>query len=116
LFAADGRDGGYDRLRDDIQANRVLARRLLRLGPAYPDSRISVDTFRLTEGVAAAELYAELEGVGVHVLPGELFYWESPQLGSDLIRISLARDPEAVAVGCHRVNEQLESWRRVAIS
>lgn len=115
LFAEDGRHGGYDQLRDDIQRNRALARENINLPPAYPDSRISVDTFRLPAGVAANALYTDLGEVGVHVLPGELFYWEQPNLGTDLIRISLARDPEAVVTGCQRVDQHLEAWRRVVI-
>uniref|UniRef100_UPI002453E4D2 hypothetical protein n=1 Tax=Nocardia brasiliensis TaxID=37326 RepID=UPI002453E4D2 len=42
----------------------------INLPPAYPDSRISVDTFRLPAGVAANALYTDLGEVGVHVLPG----------------------------------------------
>ncbi|MFI9504589.1 pyridoxal phosphate-dependent aminotransferase [Nocardia sp. NPDC052566] len=115
LFAEDGRHGGYDRLRGGIQHNRTLAREHIKLTPAYPDSRISVDVFRLPAGVRATALYTELKEAGVHVLPGELFYWERPELGTDLIRISLARDPESVIVGCQHVYQQLESWRRVVI-
>ncbi|WP_167768700.1 pyridoxal phosphate-dependent aminotransferase [Nocardia sp. CS682] len=115
LFADDGVHGGYDLLRDGIQSNRRLARNNIKLTPAYPDSRISVDTFRLPEGVAASALYAELGEVGVHVLPGELFYWAQPHLGTDLIRISLARDPDSVVTGCQRVDQHLEAWRRVVI-
>ncbi|PXX71240.1 aspartate/methionine/tyrosine aminotransferase [Nocardia tenerifensis] len=115
LFAEDGRHGGYDRLRGGIQSNRTLAREHINLAPAYPESRISVDTFRLPDGVEAGALYAELGEVGVHVLPGELFYWAQPKLGTDLIRISLARDPEAVVTGCRRVDQHLEAWRRVVI-
>ncbi|MFI7000151.1 pyridoxal phosphate-dependent aminotransferase [Nocardia sp. NPDC050175] len=115
LFAEDGRHGGYDRLRGGIQSNRTLAREHINLAPAYPESRISVDTFRLPEGVEASALYTELGEAGVHVLPGELFYWAQPKLGTDLIRISLARDPEAVVTGCQRVDQHLEAWRRVVI-
>lgn len=116
LFAEDGRHGGYDRLRAGIQRNRLLARDQIKLTPAYPESRISVDTFRLPAGIQANTLYLELLEVGVHVLPGELFYWENPELGTDLIRISLAREPESIVAGCRRVDQQLEAWRRVVIS
>ncbi|MFE9577510.1 pyridoxal phosphate-dependent aminotransferase [Nocardia sp. NPDC006044] len=115
LFAEDGRHGGYDRLRGGLQSNRTLARDHINLAPAYPESRISVDTFRLPEGVEASALYTELGEIGVHVLPGELFYWAQPKLGTDLIRISLARDPEAIVTGCQRVDQHLEAWRRVVI-
>ncbi|MFF3225649.1 aminotransferase class I/II-fold pyridoxal phosphate-dependent enzyme [Nocardia suismassiliense] len=115
LFADDGVHGGYDLLRNGLQSNRRLARNNIKLTPAYPDSRISVDTFRLPEGVTAGALYAELGEVGVHVLPGELFYWAQPHLGTDLIRISLARDPDSVVTGCQRVDQHLEAWRRVVI-
>ncbi len=115
LFAEDGRHGGYDRLRRDIEANRALARRHIGLKPAYPDSRISVDTFQLPEGVRANELYLRLKEQSVHILPGELFYWETPDLGTRMIRVSLARDPESITAGCQRVNQHLEHWRRVVI-
>ncbi|WP_067651211.1 pyridoxal phosphate-dependent aminotransferase [Nocardia harenae] len=116
LFAEDGRRGGYDRLRAHIGHNRALARDHIKLSPAYPDSRISVDTFQLPEGVEAHALYTALDAGGVHVLPGELFYWDRPDRGTDLIRISLARDPESVIAGCRRVDQHLETWRRVVTS
>ncbi|MFF4490758.1 aminotransferase class I/II-fold pyridoxal phosphate-dependent enzyme [Streptomyces sp. NPDC001544] len=99
-LARDGSEGGYCAFRGEINRNRsALAAEID--GSAYsltdPESRISVARVTLpAQSKKAREMYLELVRHGVHALPCEPFYWNSPDAGSRYLRFSLARPEKTV--------------------
>src|SRR5690606_3061067 len=108
-FANDAKAGGLDALRQRILDNRKLLRsELPELDFSIAQhSEISVDFARLPVDSEASQLYDKAKALGVHLLPGEPFYWAERQEGACYMRFSLARDAETVLAGIHRVRALL---------
>lgn len=51
------------------------------------------------KGFTSFELKDALAQSGIHILPGDYFYWSNREQGKHYIRISLSRDPESFAKG-----------------
>lgn len=96
FFEVSKRDG-FQSTRQLVHANRAYLRSKLPatfLDVAYPASRISVEFLRIHAAITANELVQYLSTLDIHVLPGDMFFWKRPELGSSYIRIALARDIE----------------------
>lgn len=108
-FARDAKAGGLDALRAQIRDNRKLLRsELPHLDFSIAqDSEISVDFAKLPIQADAIDLYAKAKELGVHLLPGEPFYWAARQTGACYMRFSLARDAETILAGIKRVRSLL---------
>lgn len=114
-LAADWCDGGYERSRELVEANRSVVRQAVEevgLWLADPHSQISVARIELpADGPDSAQLYADLLANGVHVLPCAPFHWADPKSGLRYLRVSLARPRETVAAAAHTV---ARSYRQLA--
>lgn len=99
-LAADWAAGGYERARALVEHNRAVveaAAHSVGLRLADPDSEISVARIELpTDGPDSSELYHDLVGRGIHVLPCAPFHWANPKEGLRFLRISLARPAKAL--------------------
>jgi aspartate/methionine/tyrosine aminotransferase len=99
-LAADWADGGYERSRETLERNRSVLRQTIEtvgLSLADPASEISVARIELpADGPDSAQLYKDMLGRGVHVLPCPPFHWADPKSGLRFIRVSLARPFETV--------------------
>jgi aspartate/methionine/tyrosine aminotransferase len=99
-LAGDWANGGYERARALVAANRRAVRTAIEavgLQLADPDSQISVARIELPQdGPDSALLYKDMVARGVHVLPCAPFHWADPESGLRFIRLSLARPLAAV--------------------
>lgn len=79
-----------------LERNRAIAKNLLRdtiLQYQEPKSRVSVAWFQITpSGITAPDLQRMLEPSGVYVLPGTQFFWKTPTVGDQFVRLALARN------------------------
>lgn len=113
-LAEDGGRGGYGELHRLIAGNRALLTDVLAGGPlvvADPESRISVA--RVMWGPAgpdAADVYRDLAGRGLHVLPCGPFHWARPEEGRRLLRLALGRDRADVAAAGRLLAETARGW------
>lgn len=110
-FAIDASNGGIAELRALIARNRALVRSALSDCDfsVARESEISVDFARLPEGLKLASIYERSRALGVHLLPGAPFFWADPSRGANLIRVSLARDPEVIQAGIGRIQALLKA-------
>jgi aspartate/methionine/tyrosine aminotransferase len=70
---------------------------------------LSVAWLRLPDGFPDGVAFCQLAGdVGVHILPGSMFFFDSPDKGRRLIRVALMRDPAIVADGVSRLRTLCE--------
>jgi DNA-binding transcriptional MocR family regulator len=94
-MADDAKAGGFDEMRDGLEANRCLLAKTLADTPMKltdPDSRISVARVTLpADGPDAHEAYRALIDRGIHTLPCSRFYWARPADGDHQLRLSLSR-------------------------
>lgn len=87
---------GFNSIPHVIATNRgyldaVLPENTLRI--KTPTVPVSVSWLEIVDGRNAADLQARLAIVGVHVLPGDHFYWSDSRAGREHIRVALSRDP-----------------------
>ena len=108
-LAADWADGGYERARDTLERNRAVVKETIGsvgLSLADPASEISVARIDLpADGPDSAQLYKDMLGRGVHVLPCAPFHWADPKSGLRYIRVSLARPFETVNTAARALAE-----------
>lgn len=94
-FADDYGDCGRGQLHSLVQERRSTLRAALApIGfvAADPNSLCSVERLRLPPGLTADECHRRLSLSGVEVLPCRPFFWSSPSMGRDFIRVALARE------------------------
>ena len=108
-LAADWADGGYERSRETLERNRSVVKQTIGsvgLSLADPASEISVARIELPEdGPDSAQLYKDMLGRGVHVLPCPPFHWADPKSGLRFVRVSLARPFETVDAAARALAE-----------
>lgn len=99
-MATDAKAGGFEEMRQGLEANRSLLAGILADTPmelADPDSRISVARVTLPEGGPDAhDAYRSLVQLGIHTLPCSRFYWARPSDGDQQLRLSLSRPAATV--------------------
>lgn len=66
---------------------------------------MSVSWLRIDADITATEVAEELARDGVHVLPGNEFYWTDKSVGDSYIRVALMRDPEMFVQAAARLGE-----------
>jgi aspartate/methionine/tyrosine aminotransferase len=57
---------------------------------------------------SAQKIYNYCSDRGIHILPGNLFFWNDPKVGSRYIRVALARPVKALLQGSKVVSEAVE--------
>lgn len=72
-----------------------------------PDSMLSVEWIKLPEGWKATSFCEWLGTQGVHVLPGNPFFWNDHQRGEDFIRIALQRHRQKFVQAIHHLREAI---------
>lgn len=96
-YFQDSRNDNFESIRGLIRENRNYLRSQLAgtfLTPEFHQSQVSVEFLRIHEGITARELKIFLDTKGVIILPGNYFYWNSPEQGEAFVRVALARDQE----------------------
>lgn len=83
-------------IRDVVNVNRKTLHRDIAGTPLTPQEApfMSVSWLRIDNNWTGTELRDALAGDGVHVLPGNQFFWSDPTLGDKFIRVALVRDRE----------------------
>ncbi|MEU9455672.1 enduracididine biosynthesis enzyme MppP [Streptomyces sp. NPDC048277] len=113
-FAEDAATGGFADLHEFIARNRGIVRDGLTgvegITCLGDDIRVSVERVRLHDG-SASEVWTELRGKNVYVLPCRKFHWANPQEGDDSFRIALARPAEPLGRAVRMLRAALESRR-----
>ncbi|KOT91087.1 hypothetical protein ADK86_24330 [Streptomyces sp. NRRL F-5755] len=66
---------------------------------------MSVSWLRIDADVTAREVVEELGRDGIHVLPGNEFYWTDKSVGDSYIRVALMRDPEMFVKAAAQLGE-----------
>ncbi|MEU6621525.1 pyridoxal phosphate-dependent aminotransferase [Streptomyces litmocidini] len=66
---------------------------------------MSVSWLRIDADITSAEVVAELAREGVHVLPGNEFYWTDKSVGDHYVRVALMRDPAMFVKAAARLGD-----------
>ncbi len=113
-LAEDGASGGYRDLHRLLATNRALLTDGLAGGPltvADPGSKISVARVAWDDrGPDAADLYDELESLGLHTLPCGPFHWARPEEGRRMLRVALGRDSAEVSTAARVLADTARRW------
>jgi aspartate/methionine/tyrosine aminotransferase len=110
-FAEDAANGGSDEFSRLVKKNRALLRSTLsELDFSIASgSQISVDLARLPDHLNAQSFYKNAKSLGIHVLPGEAFFWAQRGIGNQYIRFSLARNTSVIEAGIPHLQELLSA-------
>lgn len=99
-FAQDAGDGGFAELRRFIRTNRATLRDGLAgiAALSFPDaaSKVSVERIAVPPEVTATQMWHDLRGSGVHLLPCSQFHWADQAAGERFVRVALGRPPEVI--------------------
>ncbi|GAA2069390.1 aminotransferase class I/II-fold pyridoxal phosphate-dependent enzyme [Streptomyces albiaxialis] len=113
-FAADARDGGYERIHALIRRNRqVLADSLDGTGASLPpgSADVSVALVELPDHLSSRKAWSDLRRLGLHALPCESFFWADKKQGERFIRVALSRDTPLIEKAGSLLRDYLVSQR-----
>lgn len=102
---------GFKSTRQLVKKNRAYLRDTLAgtfLEVAFPDSNISVEFLRINAPIKSTEVQTHLAYDGVYVLPGDMFFWNTPALGQSYIRIALAREFNQFKASIDKLSDALK--------
>jgi aspartate/methionine/tyrosine aminotransferase len=100
-------DDGLGYVRGVVARNReTLARHIASTCLAAANTGdVSLAWLEVRDGRAARPVTEALAARGVHVLPGERFFWSNPASGRNHLRIALVRDAEPFEAACEVIEE-----------
>jgi aspartate/methionine/tyrosine aminotransferase len=105
-FVESSLDDDFVAVRGVIAKNREVLMTALGGSLVMPVERPWSSVSWLNTGTVPAQtLAAHLATAGVHILPGEEFFWSSRESGTYLARVALARTPEHFKVAARMVGE-----------
>ena len=114
LFIKDSLQQGLDNtVWNLVEANRNLLRNALTgtfLKPVTI-SNISVEWVQICNGLTDIQLVNELKARNIFILPGRNFFWNTPSIGSNYIRVALMRQREIFSLGAIALRSLLLSLR-----
>lgn len=109
-FADDGSTGGLAELHSFIARNRASVRGALAnlpgVGILDPQSRVSVERVHLGPR-PARDVWAELSGQNVYLLPCDAFHWAQPRDGAHALRLALSRSAPRLAAAVQALRSVL---------
>lgn len=102
-----------------VDEGRILVRKLIHpyiteVNMPFADSNISVEWIKIPyENVSDYQLCAELDRLGLSVLPGRHFYWHAPDdpIHHQFFRLSLMKEPIKLASACELIETYFSSIR-----
>lgn len=97
----------------NVQENRKFLKKHLaktRLEIVNPESTLSVEWLRLPRGWKGTSFCQWLGAEGVHVLPGNPFFWNNHETGESFIRIALQRPKESFFQAIHHLRNALSKY------
>lgn len=100
-FIEDTRHHGLEEtVRQVAHENRRVLREALAgssLTPTVNSEATTMEWLRIDANYSGEDLWRELRRLNIHILPGSNFFWQSPELGSQFVRVPLNRPLELIA-------------------
>ncbi len=98
-------------VRKVIRQNRTIVEHqlretLLQCQPAQ--ALVSVAWLKImNDSIGAGKLWELCRQTGIYVLPGSNFFWHTPALGDQFLRLSLVRDVEVMQLAMERLRSKI---------
>jgi len=94
-------------IRDLVSQNRRVLYQELESTFLVPEEApfASMTWLRITNKLLASNLIEKLSVGGIHILPGNQFFWSDPSLGNKFVRVALARDPDMFKIASKTLGE-----------
>lgn len=106
-FMRTARRDGRATIRDVVARNRAILYEALAGTFLEPREATfaSISWLRINNGLSGVQLQRLLADAGVHILPGNQFYWSDPRQGDAFVRVALVRDLEMFTLASRTLGE-----------